>query len=139
MERFLWSKVLDMTPRELWKIAPFSDNSLDEISWALVEAQMEIRRRCDDDSDEEYNALEDDDYNIVLPIKAIKHLMAKEIESHYSTACQSLHNGVQRGFLHLANREIQKRIERAQDKSELEEILSDMDYRMSLQEWVNSL
>jgi hypothetical protein len=111
---------------ELEKMEP----SLAQAQWALQDAKYIINSEEEDD---------DEDETITIPLKVVKRLMSKEIHSHYESACQSLHNGVQRGFLHLANREIQNRIEQACEFSDLEEILSDMDYKMSLQDWVNSL
>lgn len=76
---------------------------------------------------------------ITVPIKALKNLLGKEIDSHYSEACQSIHHNVQRGFIHLGYRLIKDRLAIAESYDDLDEILSDMDYRMSIQEWVNSL
>lgn len=77
--------------------------------------------------------------DITISLKAIKNIMSREFRSHYQSACQSLHNGVQRGFVNYAHNLAQERIENAQTEQELESILEDFDYRMSLQEWVNSL
>lgn len=74
-----------------------------------------------------------------MPVRAIKNIMRKEIQEHYSVACQDLHHDVQRNFVHVGYRYILAELEKCVTYDELDNFLSLADYRMSLQEWINSL
>lgn len=74
-----------------------------------------------------------------LPVKSIKSLMTKEIQSHYSTACQTIYNDVQRNFVHIGYRYLLAELEKCTTYDELDNFLSLADYRMSLTEWIESL
>lgn len=75
-----------------------------------------------------------------IKFETIKKLMRRELDSHYSTACQNCYNSIQRAFIHRGYHDvIIPKLESAESFDDLEEILSDMDYKMSLQDWVNSL
>lgn len=75
-----------------------------------------------------------------LSVKTIKSLMFKELYAHYKDACQNTYSSTWRAFIHRGYHDvIVPRIESATTFDELEEILSLMDYKMSLQDWIDSL
>lgn len=69
----------------------------------------------------------------------IKRLMTKELQSHYSSACQTIYHDVQRNFVHIGYRYLLAELEKCETFEQLDEWLSLADYRMSLQEWIDSL
>lgn len=77
---------------------------------------------------------------MIIPFKTIKKLMFQEIKSHYESACMECHHSVQRAFIHRGYHDvILPKLESAQTEDELQDILSDMNYQMSLSEWLESL
>lgn len=75
-----------------------------------------------------------------IQFKTIKKLLTQELEKHYESACMNCHHGVQRAFIHNGwYGKVKPMLEKAQTNDELEEVLSYMDYKMSLQEWIDSL
>jgi ATP phosphoribosyltransferase regulatory subunit HisZ len=77
---------------------------------------------------------------IEMSVKTVKSLMAKELLSHYRSACQNCHHEVQRAFIHRGyHNVIEPTLDAAESYEDLEEILSLMDYKMSLQDWIDSL
>lgn len=74
-----------------------------------------------------------------ISVNAIKKLMIQELDSHYSSAIQALYNDVQREFIHLAVRQLREQLSNAESQEDLEQYLSDAGYRMSVQEWIDSL
>ena len=67
-----------------------------------------------------------------ISIASIKKLMFKELQSHYSSACQNCYHDVQRSFIHIGYREALKVLESAQDEHDLRDYLSMMNYGMSV-------
>lgn len=75
-----------------------------------------------------------------ISINTVKKLILKEIKEHYQTACRNCYNDVQRAFIHRGYHQvILPMLEQAQTEDDLQEILSVMDYRMSVDEWIESL
>lgn len=75
-----------------------------------------------------------------VKFETVKKLMRKELQSHYSTACQNCYNDVQRAFIHRGYHDvIIPMLERAESFDDLQDVLSSMDYGMDLQEWFDSL
>lgn len=74
-----------------------------------------------------------------ISAQTIKKLMIKEIQSHYSSACQVNHNDIQRNFVHIGYRYLLAELEKCETYDELDSWLSLADYRMSLQDWIDSL
>lgn len=74
-----------------------------------------------------------------MPVKAIKSLLGKELQGHYSAACQTIYSDIQRGFVHIGYKHLKAMLESAETYEQIEEVLSEADYGMSLQEWIDSL
>ena len=75
-----------------------------------------------------------------ISIRTIKKLMFQEIKSHYQVACQNCYHDIQRGFIHRGYHDvILPKLEQAQTIEDLKDILSMLDYRMSVSEWLESL
>lgn len=74
-----------------------------------------------------------------MPIKAIKRIVGEELASHYAQACQSIYNDVQREFLHRGYHDLAKSsLESCTSYKQLDDFIGEW-YRMSLEEWINSL
>lgn len=74
-----------------------------------------------------------------MPVKAIKSILRKELDSHYSNACQTIYHDIQRGFIHNGYRLTVDKLNSAQTYDDLQDVLELADYCMSLEEWINSL
>lgn len=71
--------------------------------------------------------------------KTIKGLMTKELQSHYSNACRTIYNDIHRNFVHVGYRYLLAELEKCETYEQLDDFLSLADYRMSLQDWIDSL
>jgi hypothetical protein len=74
-----------------------------------------------------------------MPVRAIKNILGKELQSHYQSACQRISNDIQRGFIHRGYNVVADKLESSQSYDDLQGVLTLADYRMSLQEWIESL
>lgn len=75
-----------------------------------------------------------------MSMETIKSLMSKEMHAHYQVACQNVYDSRWRAFIHRGYHNVIKpMLDTAESVEDLEEILSLMDYKMSLREWVDSL
>lgn len=78
-----------------------------------------------------------------MPVKAIKNILKKELESFkngFFTA--ELHyrlSDVMKEFIYIAHNVLEERLESCTDYDSLEKYISFAGYRMSLQEWIDSL
>lgn len=76
---------------------------------------------------------------ITIPVKTIKILMLKEVESHFTSARTNIYSDVQRRMLYLGYYDVKMVLEHAESIDDLQDALDMLDYRMSVQEWINSL
>lgn len=80
--------------------------------------------------------------NYVMPVKAIKKIIKRELEEMYSAAISTLykngHNDTIREVFHLGYEQAEASLEECQTHEDLDNFIGPL-YRMSLQEWIESL
>lgn len=74
-----------------------------------------------------------------ISINTAKKLLGRELQEHYQAACSTTFHNVQRGLIYVGYRTVKNMLEKANTVEEIEEVLSECDYMMSLQDWINSL
>lgn len=86
-----------------------------------------------------------EDYELkpVMPVRAIKHILEKELEGFYESSLRVLHkeslSDVPYEMMDIARAVLQAKLVNCNDYESLEEYINYAGYRMSLEEWVNSL
>lgn len=77
-----------------------------------------------------------------MPVRAIKNILQKELQGFrdgfYTMSAGTLAD-VQKEMIFLAYEELSEYLDTCEDYKSLEEYLSFAGYRMSLEEWINSL
>lgn len=78
-----------------------------------------------------------------MPVRAIKNILKKELEERKNHLVQVLHsayvNDSCKEMIYIANEISYKKIEECHNYDELDELISFLGYRMSLDEWISSL
>ena len=78
-----------------------------------------------------------------MPVKAIKNILKKELEERKTTFINILHNNYVndscKEMIYIANEVSSKKIDECHNYEELDEVISFLGYRMSLEDWINSL
>jgi hypothetical protein len=74
-----------------------------------------------------------------MPVKLIKSLLDQEIEKHGDALKKYTYNDVQKEMIHIAKKTMLLKLDACQSYNDLEEFLSFSGYRMSVQDWINSL
>ena len=79
----------------------------------------------------------------VMPVKAIKNILKKEIESHKEHLFTQMSMGwfpdVQKEMIRIAFYTLTEKLDICQSYEDIQELLDFAGYRVSLDEWVNSL
>jgi hypothetical protein len=79
-----------------------------------------------------------------MPVRAIKNILRKELEDFKGHALQSLRtcntmSDVPKEMIYIAYTNLLEVLEKSNEYSSLEDYISYAGYRMSLQEWIESL
>lgn len=78
-----------------------------------------------------------------ISVKAIKNLLKRELSEHKTNAIQALHNAyvpnVQKEFIYIAHSYLENKLATLTTHDELDDFIFECGYRMSLEDWVNSL
>jgi len=81
--------------------------------------------------------------NYIMPVKVIKNILKKELEDFKNGFFNSYPNfimsDVQKEFIYIAYGALLNVLNKCEDYASLEDYISYAGYRMSLQEWINSL
>lgn len=78
-----------------------------------------------------------------MPVRAIKNILKKELEEFKDSALNLLHKGyvndATKELIYIAHNVLTEKLEACNDYDSLDEFVSFVGYRMSLEEWINSL
>jgi hypothetical protein len=78
-----------------------------------------------------------------MPVRAIKNILKKELEerkqSFFNAYPSFIMSDTQKEMIYLAYAELSGILEKCNDYASLEDFISYSGYRMSLQEWIESL
>lgn len=81
--------------------------------------------------------------NYIMPVRAIKNILRKELEerkqSFFNAYPNFIMSDTQKEMVYLAYTELSGILEKCNDYASLEDFISYSGYRMSLQEWIESL
>lgn len=78
-----------------------------------------------------------------IPFRVVKKLIAKELAEHIAEAKRILRKNafadVQQNLAHIAENVLSPMLERCETLEQLEDFMGEANYRMSVQDWINSL
>lgn len=80
---------------------------------------------------------------LTMPFKSVKKLIRKEVEEHMDNVSKVIHAAylpdVQSNIAWIARIELLKRIDACETLEQLEDFMGYANYRMSVQDWIDSL
>ena len=78
-----------------------------------------------------------------MPVKAIKNILRKELQGHrdgfYNAYPKFIMSDVQKEMITLAHETLTRALDACETYEQLDDFISFAGYRMSLQEWIDSL
>jgi hypothetical protein len=78
-----------------------------------------------------------------MPVRAIKNILRKELDerkqSFYNAYPNFIMSDTQKEMIYIAHSNLSEILDKCEDYASLEDFISYSGYRMSLEDWINSL